>query len=157
MPRHPGANGLVFFAPGQLRITQTPEHLEAARHGYEFLRDRMWDRQFGGFYWEVDSSGRAATRPDKHTYGQAFGLYALTEYAVASGDSNAKATAKELFTLMETKAHDEEHGGYREILKRDWGPLPTRAASLTGMIPPPIKANEYAYPSDGSDNDISLP
>ena len=72
----------------------TPEYLLAATHGYEFLRDRMWDRQFGGFYWEVDSSGRAATRPDKHTYGQAFGLYALTAYAVASGDSNAKAEPK---------------------------------------------------------------
>jgi mannose/cellobiose epimerase-like protein (N-acyl-D-glucosamine 2-epimerase family) len=107
----------------------TPEYLVAATHGYEFLRDRMWDREFGGFYWEVDSSGRAATRPDKHTYGQAFGLYALTEYAVASGDLNAKAAAEELFTLMETKAHDKEHGGYREIFKRDWSPVPTRAAS----------------------------
>ena len=25
-------------------------YLEAARHGYEFLRDRMWDPDCGGFY-----------------------------------------------------------------------------------------------------------
>ena len=54
----------------------------------------MWDQQFGGFYWEVDSSGRAATRPEKHMYGQAFGLYALTEYAMASGDPTAKADSQ---------------------------------------------------------------
>jgi cellobiose epimerase len=105
------------------------EYLKAARHGYEFLRDRMWDREFGGFYWEVDSSGHTAVRPEKKMYGQAFGLYALTEYTVASGDPNAKATAEELFTLIETKAHDKEHGGYREIFNRDWSPMPTRAAS----------------------------
>ena len=28
-----------------------PEYLEAARHGFEFLRDRMWDQEYGGFYW----------------------------------------------------------------------------------------------------------
>ena len=63
-----------------------PGHLEAARHGHAFLRDRMWDRQFGGFYWEVDSSGHSVARPEKQMYGQAFALYALTEYANATGD-----------------------------------------------------------------------
>ena len=26
------------------------EHIEAARHGFEFLRDKMWDPVFGGFF-----------------------------------------------------------------------------------------------------------
>ena len=25
-------------------------HLQAARHGYEFLRDKVWDQELGGFY-----------------------------------------------------------------------------------------------------------
>jgi len=91
------------------------EHLEAARHGYEFLIDRMWDKVFGGFYWEVDSSGNTATKPDKHLYGQAFGLYALSEYAMASGDASAIARAKELFNILERYAHDTDNGGYREF------------------------------------------
>ena len=49
-----------------------PEYLEAARHGYAFLRDRMWDKNCGGFYWEVDSSGRSVKVVDKRIYGQAF-------------------------------------------------------------------------------------
>src|SRR6266498_65030 len=28
------------------------EHLKAAKHGYDFLYSRMWDADFGGFYWE---------------------------------------------------------------------------------------------------------
>jgi hypothetical protein len=48
---------------------------------------------------------------------------------MASGDCSAKATAKELFSLVEAKAHDSENGGYREIFKRDWSPVSTRAAS----------------------------
>ena len=26
------------------------EHIEAAKHGFEFLRDKMWDPVFGGFF-----------------------------------------------------------------------------------------------------------
>src|SRR5262249_28003176 len=96
------------------------EHLEAARHGYEFLRERMLDKDFGGFYWEVNSSGHVATKPDKHLYGQAFGLYALSEYADASHDSSATAFAQELFDLLETHTHDSQHGGYQEFFLRDW-------------------------------------
>lgn len=95
-------------------------HLEAARHGYEFLRARMRDGEFGGFYWEVDSSGRAAASGEKRIYGQAFALSALAEYARVSGDASAAAAAGELFDLLETKAHDARHGGYRDILQRDW-------------------------------------
>ena len=85
----------------------------------------MWDQQFGGFYWEIDSSGHTVGRAEKQIYGQAFALYALTEYATASGDSSAKRITKEVFGLLETKAHDKPYGGYRDILQRDWTPLST--------------------------------
>lgn len=107
------------------------EHLEAARHGYRFLRDRMWDARYGGFYWEVDARGENATRPHKHLYGQSFGLYALAEYARASGDREALELATDLFNLLEYPAHDTRHGGYREFFSRDWGPGPD---SLQGYM-----------------------
>jgi mannobiose 2-epimerase len=98
----------------------TKEHLEAAKRGYEFLRDKMWDKQFGGFYWAVDYAGNQAIIPQKHLYGQSFGLYALSEYAIASGDKNALNLAKRLFGIMEFIAHDSIYGGYREYYLRDW-------------------------------------
>jgi mannose/cellobiose epimerase-like protein (N-acyl-D-glucosamine 2-epimerase family) len=96
------------------------EHLNAARYGYEFLRNSLWDSCYGGFYWEVDSAGKTVTKPDKHLYGQAFGLYALSEYAIASGDESARTLACELFYLLENRAHDSQYGGYREFFRRDW-------------------------------------
>jgi cellobiose epimerase len=118
------ARTLWFFSRLVNSKYGTCEYLAAARHGYEFLRDRMWDREFGGFYWEVDASGHSLGRLEKQIYGQAFALYALSEYAATSGDLSAKRTAEELFMLIQTKAHDQRYGGYRDILQRDWTPLP---------------------------------
>jgi cellobiose epimerase len=130
------ARTLWFFSRLANSPYGVPGHLEAARHGFAFLRDRMWDQQFGGFYWEVDSSGHSVSRPEKQIYGQAFALYALTEYAAVSRDPSAQATAKEVFALMETKAHDPQYGGYRDILQRDWTPLlSSRTAGTHDRVP----------------------
>jgi mannobiose 2-epimerase len=105
---------------------------EAARQGYRFLMDRMWDKTHGGFYWEVDRSGTRVAAANKHLYGQAFGLYALSEYALATNDATALADARRLFDLLETKAHDAEFGGYREFFAADWTPPPTDARPYLG-------------------------
>lgn len=125
------ARTVWFFSRLVNSSYKTAEYLQAAAHGYDFLRNQMWDKEFGGFYWEVDASGHTAGKLDKRMYGQSFGLYALTEYTKASGDSSAKATAEELFGLLEAKAHDTEYAGYLEILQRDWSPIP---AHVTGCL-----------------------
>ncbi len=112
-----------------------PEHLEGARHGYAFLRDRMWDKEHGGFYWEVDPAGGQAVKPEKHLYGQAFGLYALSEYADASGDAAARDLARRLFGLLEFHAHDARHGGYRELFRRDWSAPDEQTPNPMGKLP----------------------
>jgi len=119
------ARTVWFFARVYNSKYGKPEHLEAARHGFEFLRDWMWDREYGGFFWEVD--GKEPTRPDKHLYGQGFALYALAEYLRASRDPDAAQLASELFHLLETRAHDGEYGGYRESFRRDWSQGPSRS------------------------------
>jgi cellobiose epimerase len=111
---------LWFFARVMNSSYRSQEYGAAARHGFEFLRDRLWDDEFGGFYWEVDATGRAPIQVDKHLYGQAFGLYALAEYAVAMKDSDAESMARKLYGLLEQHAHDTANGGYREFFRRDW-------------------------------------
>jgi cellobiose epimerase len=98
------------------------EHLDAAAHGYRFLRDVMWDREHGGFFWEVDPAGNP-TRPAKHLYAQSFGLYALSEYAMASRDPEALDLARRLFAILDYHAYDRQHGGYLEFFQSDWSPL----------------------------------
>ncbi len=119
------ARTMWFFARLSRSVYGTKAHLDAATHGYEFLRDRMWDDEFGGFYWAVDSSGARTLLPDKHLYGQSFGLYALSEYYLASKDPEAKALAMKLADLIETHAYDRDFGGYIETFAPNWTPRTT--------------------------------
>jgi mannobiose 2-epimerase len=127
------ARNVWFFSRLAGSAWGRPEHLAAARHGYEFLRGKMWDREHGGFFWAVDAAGAAPMRPEKHLYGQAFGLYALSRFAAASGDAGALALARELFGILEARAHDRELGGYRESFRRDWTPMPAEEMSPMGL------------------------
>ncbi|MGH7976756.1 MAG: AGE family epimerase/isomerase, partial [Limisphaerales bacterium] len=56
----------------------------------------------------------------KKIYGQAFYIYALTEFHRAFGSRAALDRAKELFELIERHAHDQKFGGYMEVCNRDW-------------------------------------
>lgn len=100
------------------------EHLEAAAHGFQFLRDRLWDAEHGGLFWMVDAAGTKAIQSGKHMYGQSFGLYSLSEYAMAAEDEEAKHLAHRLLKLMEYHAHDQQYGGYREMFNADWSTPP---------------------------------
>ena len=101
---------------------RVPEMRDAAAHGYQFLANRMWDREHGGYVWEVDESGARVADASKVIYGQAFALYALSEYHRATGDSGALTRATELFELIDLRAHDVTYGGYFELFERDWSP-----------------------------------
>jgi len=108
------------------------ELLDAADLGYRFLIEKMWDRRNGGFYWEVDAAGDRQLRPRKHLYGQAFALYALSEYYLASRRKDVLDFAIRLFELLESKAHDREHGGYIEFFNPDWTAPPPDEPSYLG-------------------------
>ena len=69
---------------------------------------------------------------DKHLYGQSFALYALSEYAIATGDELVARRADELFELLERHARDRSHGGYREFLHRDWSAPETHEIGYLG-------------------------
>jgi mannobiose 2-epimerase len=100
------------------------ECLDAADHGYRFLREKMCGSPARRF----PSAGRCERvtqrqRPNEHLYGQSFALYAISEYApLATGRRDVRDFAIEFFHLLEAKSHDAEFGGYREHLLPDWTP-----------------------------------
>src|SRR5690606_32016192 len=106
-------------APASARHLDAGGYLEAARHGYTLLWDCMWDQRHGGFNWEVAPDGRPL-RENKHVLALGYGLFALSEYAAASGDIEAGERADTVFALLEERAHDEGFGGYREFCLPDW-------------------------------------
>lgn len=103
------------------------DYLDLARRGAHFLMDRLWDPQHGGFFDAVDRDG-APIRPAKHTYGQGFAIYALAEYALASGEAWASAAAVQAFDALVARA-DDGRWGYREHFDRAWNPAATPAGA----------------------------
>ena len=120
-------------------------HLQAARHGYEFLRDKLWDQELGGFYWAVDYKGKKATMPDRHLYGQACGLYALSEYAQAAGDIEARLLADRHFALLDERAHDGVRAGYIEYFRSDWTHAPPDSTTFFYTTPSTKRMNTHLH------------
>ncbi len=109
--------------------------LDMARHAYVDLRDRFADPQHGGFIWSVDATGKPLERR-KQVYGQAFAIYALTEYHRASGEREPLDLAIGVFRLLECHARDRRHGGYFEAFAQDWSPIADMRLSAVDMNAP---------------------
>jgi mannobiose 2-epimerase len=101
------------------RARPEPLYRKMAERAYEVVYHRFWDTQHGGAFWRLDGAGRVLD-DSKKCYGQAFYIYALAEYHRAFGAPAAFQRAMELFHLLERHAHDPKHGGYWEVLQRDW-------------------------------------
>ena len=108
------------------KIFGNPTYRSIAERAYAYLLSNFWDDEFGGLFWMLDASGRPV-ETFKMVYGQAFGIYGLSEYALATGDPLSLAKAVELYRLLEAHAVDQEHGGYWEACRPNWTPDPTLA------------------------------
>jgi cellobiose epimerase len=104
------------------RFYREPDYLELAQHACAALTESFLDKEFGGLFWRVDRESNP-TNPRKQTYGQAFAIYALSEYHRACGDQDALRLAQDLFHKIEAYAGDSVHGGYLEGCARDWSAL----------------------------------
>lgn len=124
-------NGLI--AAGECeKHGYTPEDILAeARHGYEFLKEHCLDRTNGGIYWSLHADGTPEDTT-KHTYNQAFCIYALSSYYEATGDAEGLKTAFELFELIEEKCTDEV--GYLEAFTVDFKPESNEKLSENGVM-----------------------
>jgi len=120
---------LWFFSRAAMTLG-VPSLLPYARHAYDML-GRMTDIKNGGVYWSVNADGtvRDAT---KHTYNQAFAIYALSAYAEASGCRGALERATALFELIEARCTDEL--GYLEAFTADWRPQSNEKLSENGVM-----------------------
>lgn len=90
-----------------------------AKKGMKFLLEKMWDDQYGGFFWMADRKGNIL-KDNKILYGLNFSIYALSEYTLATGDPTGLSYAEKVFDLMQEKCYDPQFGGYFEMFSRDW-------------------------------------
>lgn len=108
------------------------DHLRIhAEHAYRFMREYCVDREYGGVYWSVTCDGRVKDST-KHTYNQAFAIYALSSYYDAVKDEGALKLAMELQELIEEKCRDPF--GYLEAFDRKFEPEDNDKLSENGVL-----------------------
>ena len=109
------------------RYPDVDHYKSSARHGFEFLKNVMWDKEYGGFYWLVDRKGNVKGDSSKTAYGNAFGIYALATYYASSKDTSALNLAKKSFAWLEKNSHDAKSKGYFQHLQRNGTPIKRNA------------------------------
>jgi cellobiose epimerase len=110
-------------------------YAEAAQHGYKFLKDVMWDKEFGGFYTTRNpQNGVSNFRGyfnEKRTYGNAFAIYALAALYELTKEKEVLDFAIQGFEWIEKNAYDPVAGGYYQFLTREGKPFGTEEIKNT--------------------------
>ncbi len=110
---------LLWTFSRAFRVYGEQVYLRTARRAYDYLARFFWDAEFNGVFWLLDYLGRPL-ESKKRIYGQAFTLYALTEYHRATQDQKSLRKAIRLYKAIEAASYDALHRGYFETFERDW-------------------------------------
>lgn len=122
---------ITWFFANAYTLLKDESLLDEAKHGFAFMKDYCFDKENGGIYWSITYDGKPEDTT-KHTYNQAFCIYALSSYYEASKDEEALAMAKELFHIIEEKCTDEV--GYLEAFNREFHLIENDKLSENGVI-----------------------
>lgn len=122
---------ILWFFSNAYMLLGDSSLLESATHAYQFLKDYCVDNEFGGVFWSLAYDGTPEDTT-KHTYNQAFSIYALASYYDASKNPEALEIAWKLYDLVESKCKDEY--GYLEAFTRNFEPEENDKLSENGVI-----------------------
>lgn len=130
---------LWFFSNAYMLVKDTEDAepglaeklLGEAEHAYDFMNKYCIDKENGGVFWAVNYDGTVAD-DIKHTYNQAFSIYALASFYAATGKEEALRTAFDLFDIIEGKCTDNV--GYLEAFNRDFTPAENDKLSENGVM-----------------------
>ncbi len=104
---------------------QEYEHM--AHHGFSFLRNYMWDKEYGGFFQIRSRDGGLSEvngwREEKRAYGNAFALYALAAFYARTKDKEVLEFAQTAFRWIEDHAFDPKNKGYFQFIMRNGKPF----------------------------------
>lgn len=121
---------LWFFSNAYISLGDE-ECLQHALHSYEFLKNAFLDKDHGGVYWSVTYDG-IPKDDSKHTYNQAFAIYALASYYEASKDLEALKLAYSLVDKVEKNCLDEI--GYLEAFDAAFRLVDNEKLSENGVM-----------------------
>jgi mannobiose 2-epimerase len=128
-PIPPGDKSVVLISRALWSFSEAyrrypdPAYQRLAAECLKFLREHMWDKEHGGYYFLVTQDGKVIDST-KQLNPMSYVMEGLAEYALAFHDAPARAEALDLFNLIDRHAHDDEHGGYRIAFTADWKFIP---------------------------------
>lgn len=110
---------ILWTFSAAFRILKDSAYLRIATRAKDYILSHFIDKQFGGAYLSLKSNGEPQDSR-KQTYTQAFFIYALSEYYLASGNKESLRVAKEIYNLLEKYSFDKKFNGYFEAYSREW-------------------------------------
>lgn len=122
---------IMWFFSNAAMVLKDDSLLEYAKHAYKFMTEHCIDRENGGIFWALNYDGTPADTT-KHTYNQAFAVYALASYYDATKDSSALDLAYELMDIIESRCTDTI--GYLEAFDAKFQPVENDKLSENGVI-----------------------
>jgi cellobiose epimerase len=96
-----------------------PAYQKMAAECLKFLREKMWDKEHGGYYFMVSREGKIVDST-KQLNPMSYVMEGLAEYALAFHDNEVAREALDLFQVIDQHAHDNQYGGYRIAFTADW-------------------------------------
>ena len=96
---------------------------DAAAHGFRYLKEKMWDRDLGGWYRLLDQTGQPLEGATKHGHGSSYAVSACVACYKLTGEAECLDLAKLAFGWLEEHAHDDRHGGYFVFYQQDGTPI----------------------------------
>lgn len=122
---------ILWFYSNLYLVLKDEKYLDKATHCYNFMKKYAVDRENGGVYWLLNADG-SVNDSMKHTYCQAFFIYALSSYYDASKDKAALELALQVFETVEKHCTDDV--AYLEAFSKDWKIIPNDALSENGLM-----------------------
>lgn len=113
MSRHLFSYSVAYMLSGEQR------YLDKADKLFDYLIDRGWDQQYGGWYYALDPKGQAVDTK-KDLFMNIYAATGLTMYYMVTHDETAMNYIQKTRTLLQQHAWDAQHKGYYRILDREW-------------------------------------
>lgn len=124
-------NRILWFYSNAYRLQKDPVLLQKADHAFHFLYNHCYDADHKGVYWSVAYDGTPLDTT-KHTYNQAFAIYALSSYYEISKNQTALDLAYSIYNIIEEKCTDTD--GYLETFTQDFKPIENDKLSKNGVM-----------------------
>jgi mannobiose 2-epimerase len=103
------------------------EYEDMARHGFPFLKNKMWDEKYGGFFQIRSRDGGMSDvngwRDEKRAYGNAFAVYALAALYGQTHDPEVLSFVQTAFRWIEDHSYDPKGKGYFQFIMHNGKPF----------------------------------